>query len=35
MKEEDRLKLIHYQLDRARETLEEAFFMQRERHCAK
>jgi len=32
MKEEDRLKLVHYRLDRARETLEEAFLMQRERH---
>jgi len=32
MKEEDRLKLIHYRLGRARETLEEAFLMMRERH---
>jgi uncharacterized protein (UPF0332 family) len=32
MKEEDRQELIHYRLERARETLQEALLMQRERH---
>ena len=32
MKEAERQELIHYRLERARETLEEALLMYRERH---